>query len=279
MSNILSYPGSKWKMAKTIIAAMPPHNTYVEVFGGTGAVLITKPKSKSEIYNDVDDNLVTLFKVVRDPEQREKLIELITLTPYSRAQFYECYEKLQNKNYETQIEQAWLTFVVSNQSLSGLGLARQPSWSTGIRLSIKGRWANKIPNILRLAERFRQVQIECRPWEYIIDAYDSKDTLFYLDPPYVTDTRDPKLYNIEMFPHEHVTLIKQLLDIKGMAIVSGYDHSYYERLTNEGWKRVEIEAHMTMTVRGTVKNPSTQRTELLWLSPSCESNEGQQKLF
>ena len=275
MSNILSYPGSKWNMAQKIVASMPPHNTFVEVFGGTAAVLITKPRVRNEIYNDIDDNLVTLFRVVRDPEKRQELIELLMLTPYSRSQFYECYKKLTDKDYANDVEHAWLTFVVSNQSISGLGLARKPSWSMGARLSIKGRWTNKIPNILSLAKRLEQVQIECRPWDFILSTYDTKATLFYLDPPYVSDTREPTLYNVEMFPHEHTTLIKQLLELKGMAIVSGYEHSYYDRLTNAGWERVELDVHMTMSI----KQQHTQRTEILWYSPNCKTDEVQQRLF
>jgi len=275
MSNILSYPGSKWNLAPKIVASMPPHETFVEVFGGTAAVLITKPRVRNEIYNDIDDNLVTLFQVVRDPGKRQELIELLLLTPYSRSQFNECHEKLRIKDYENDVEQAWLTFVVSNQSISGIGLARSPSWSMGARLSIKGRWTNKIPNILRLAQRFERVQIECRPWEFILSTYDTNKTLFYLDPPYVTDTREPTLYNVEMFPHEHTTLIKQLLELKGMAIVSGYDHSYYERLTDAGWERVALDVHMTMSI----KEQHTKRTEILWYSPNCKTDNIQQKLF
>lgn len=274
MTSILSYPGSKWNLASKIVASMPSHDTYVEVFGGTGAVLITKSKSKNEIYNDIDDNLVALFTVVRDPEKRQQLTELLTLTPYSRSQFYECHKKLMTKDFENDVEQAWLTFVVSNQSLSGLGLARTASWSMGPRLTIRSKWSKKIQNILSLAHRLEHVQIECRSWEDILRIYDTKNTLFYLDPPYVTDTREPTLYNVEMFPHEHITLIKQLLELKGMAIVSGYDFSYYDKLTEAGWERTAIDVHAIMGGK-----QHDAREEVLWYSPNCNKDGDQQRLF
>ncbi len=276
MTSILSYPGSKWKLAKTIVAAMPAHNTYVEVFGGTAAVLITKPKVKTEIYNDIDGNIVALFRVLRDPTQRQELIDMLNLTPYSRTQFDECYYKLQKKEYQTQVEQAWLAFVVFNQSISGLALTRTPSWAMGPHFSVKSHWLNKIQNIGKIAARFERVEVECRPWEFIIDTYDTRETLFYLDPPYMPDTREPTLYDNEMYPHEHVELINHLLEIKGMAIVSGYDHSYYERLTNAGWEQVELKARMAMSLHA---SKDRQRAELLWFSPNNKHESGQRKLL
>jgi len=87
---ILHYPGSKWSMADWIIEYMPEHETYLEPFFGSGAVLFNKPSSKIETVNDLDGQVVNLFRVIRD--RPEELAEKIRWTPYSRQEYYDSYE-------------------------------------------------------------------------------------------------------------------------------------------------------------------------------------------
>ena len=83
----LRYHGAKWRLAPWVIGHMPPHKVYVEPYGGAAGVLLRKPRSYSEVYNDLDGDIVTLFRVLRDPMRREALIEALTLTPYAREEF------------------------------------------------------------------------------------------------------------------------------------------------------------------------------------------------
>lgn len=79
--NVLRYFGSKNKLGHRIMRYFPPHTTYVEPYGGSASVLLNKPPSTLEIYNDLDGQVVNLFRVLRDPDQAERLIRLVELTP------------------------------------------------------------------------------------------------------------------------------------------------------------------------------------------------------
>ena len=110
---ILHYPGSKWSMTEWIINYMPQHNTYLEPFFGSGAVFFRKNKSKNETINDIDGNVVNLFKVIR--ESPEKLAHVVQWTPYSRDEYYYSLE------YEAvdPIEKARLFLVRMWQAIGG----------------------------------------------------------------------------------------------------------------------------------------------------------------
>lgn len=84
---LMRYHGAKWRLAPWIISHFPPHECYVEVFGGSGAVLISKPVVANEVLNDISSDITTLFRVLRNPDTLDKLIEAVNMTPYSRDEF------------------------------------------------------------------------------------------------------------------------------------------------------------------------------------------------
>lgn len=86
---VLRYHGGKFRLSGWIRSFFPPHQVYVEPFGGAGSVLLTKEPAYAEVYNDLDGDVVNFFRVLRDPIQRAALCELVALTPFSRAEF-EC---------------------------------------------------------------------------------------------------------------------------------------------------------------------------------------------
>lgn len=254
---------------------MPPHDVYVEVFGGAASVLLAKPPSRLEILNDIDLAITTFYRVLRDPHKLERLLELLEYTPYSRPEWRECKDTLDEPDIDD-VERARRFFVVAVQSFSG---TPGRSWSmSACPKRSKGRaWRDSIDNLRAVHERLRHVQIECVDWSRIFDLYDRPRTLFYCDPPYIPDTREPNIYRHEMGAEEHERFIDRLLTLRGMAIVSGYDHPLYRRLEDNGWQRVEREFHAFSIARtrannaigrGTVSERG-RRTEVLWLSPNC----------
>lgn len=106
---ILKYPGSKWRIADWIVSLMPPHKSYLEPFFGSGAVFFSKPPSRIETINDLDGEIVNLFRVVRDmPEALERVI---ALTPYSREEYERAWERHKAGDVKDQVELARLTLI------------------------------------------------------------------------------------------------------------------------------------------------------------------------
>jgi DNA adenine methylase len=270
MKQLLQYPGSKGRMAKQIIELFPPHRTYVEVFGGSGAVLMTKEPSEVEVYNDINDDIVNLFRVVRDARQVQQLEEMLDFTPYARAEFTQTQKNLPKHKYDEPVEHARLTFVSFNEAFSGLS-EKDNSWSYGTKVNQSVGFRASVAALKDISARLANVQIDCGHFKDVLERYDSDDTVFYLDPPYDTDTREKNLYKHEMFLHEHRELVNLILELKGFVILSGYDTPLYAPLEDVGFTRIEISAVMTMAIPAIGKG--LERKEVIWMSPSNDRRQ------
>lgn len=228
-------------MANKIIDLFPEHNMFVEGFGGAGHVLFKKSPSPIEIYNDIHNGLYLLFKLLREEDSRNRLIEKIQLTPYSRQEFMECRNSWRNEKDEIEKVRKFYTAIM--QSVGGTGSG---GWCYAKSKSRRGmsqavsRWLGNVDeNMVDLIERLREIQIENLDIIQLINKYDKEDTLFYLDPPYVQDTRSAKdVYEYEMGIEKHRELVEKLLHIKGKVILSGYDHEVYNKLIENKWSKV-----------------------------------------
>lgn len=237
MKGFFKYPGSKWRIAKWIIGFFPDHHSYLEPFFGSGAVLFNKPRSNIETVNDLDGNVVNLFKWIRkDPE---RLAHEIYYTPYAR----QVYEEAFSSATEDSFEKAVNFYIRLNM---GHGF-RTNGEKTGWKNDIQGRerayasqdWCNIPAKIMQAAERLRGVQIECREAVDVMQRFNFKNVLVYLDPPYVLSTRHGKQYRYEMDEDDHDELLDVALAHQGPVIISGYDTSLYnDRLKN--WHKEEI---------------------------------------
>lgn len=270
---IIKYPGSKWRFAPEIISYFPKHHCFVEVFGGSAAVLLRKHPSPAEVYNDINEDLVTLFKIVRDDDMRHKLKDLLGATPHARSVLADAANTLRNEAWENELHHAYLAFILYNQSLSGIiDEDYRVNWSfTNKGKSKANDYLMYIDRLDSFAARLQQVQIECNSWERVVELYDTAKTLFYFDPPYYPETITQGMYRYDMMPHEHKQFVKAIKILKGMSIVSGYDHPLYNHLETVGWSRVESKFNMSMTVK---KDASKlERTEVLWISPTAEGKK------
>jgi DNA adenine methylase len=255
----LSWHGGKSRFTSKIIALFPEHHTYCEVFGGSAAVLLAKQPSKVEIFNDVDDSLVNLFRVIRDPDLCDRLQKACQGTLYARSEF-----KLAQEPTVDPVERARRFLVRQRMSRSGLG----ERWSYSVEdsrrnmASVVRRWQASIERLSGLHQRLRTVQIEQADWQEILDRYDSHGTLFYLDPPYRQETRIGGRYPHEMTRGDHDELVQRILRVKGKVVLSGYQHPSYQPLESCGWLRrsYNVIAHSSDT--------RTRRVEQLWLSPT-----------
>lgn len=262
----LRYHGAKWRLAPWVIGHMPPHKVYVEPYGGAAGVLLRKPRSYSEVYNDLDGDIVTLFRVLRDPMQREALIEALTLTPYAREEFELAYEPADDP-----VERARRLYVRAEM---GFGSAGATMGQTGFRVDTARQygtamhlWAQFPNSLAAIGQRFAGVLIEQRPALEVMQQHDGPDTLHYVDPPYVHSTRvlgaaGRRYYRHEMSDEDHAELLRVLMGLRGMVMLSGYGSALY-RDALAHWHCERTMARMS------AGSGTGLREECLWLNPAC----------
>lgn len=253
-----------------------PHRRYVEVFGGGASLLMAKPPVDVEVYNDLDEGLADFFTVLSDPVQFGKFYRRIVLLPWSRSLYNRA--RRQWRAEQDPIRRVVLWFVVARQSFSGIF---EGSWASAVTRSTRGMakttssWESSLERLPAIHGRLARVQIECADWATIIDRYDTPDTLFYCDPPYVHATRRGGRYTREMSDEDHARLVDRLLSIEGAAVLSGYDHPLYRPLVKAGWKRRRFQTSCSAAGRtrrtgilgagaALAKQP---RSEMVWLHP------------
>lgn len=261
---VMRYHGGKWRLGSWVISHFPPHRCYVEPFGGAASVLLKKPRAFAEIYNDLDDDIVNVFQILRDPEAAARLKMACELTPFARTEFFAAYEASPDP-----VERARRILV---RSWMGHGASGVRQHRTGFRVNphrqrttAAGDWHGWPRAIDFFVERLRGVVIEKRPAAQVIQQHDRPDTLFYIDPPYMFDTRSQKRkgndlyhgYNHELTDAGHSELLDLVLSLQGMVVLSGYAADLYDRAL-VGWRRVE---------KASQADRGSPRTEVLWINP------------
>lgn len=266
---VLRYHGGKWKLAPWVIEHFPAHRVYTEAFGGAASVLIRKPRSYGEIYNDLDGELVNLFRVLQDQAKAERLRQLLYLTPFAREEFELVYTPTDDP-----IERARRLVIVCYMGFGSNG--HNTSTRTGFRANSNRSgttpahdWSNYPERLPAIIERLRGVVIESRDAMRVIEQHDGEDTLHYVDPPYVHSTRGAgaarvreRDYRFEMTDDDHRRLAAAQRGGKGMVVLSGYACDLYDRELYPDWKRVERAHHA---------DGARARTEVLWLNPAAQN--------
>lgn len=263
---VLRWHGGKWLLAPWIIDHFPPHRVYVEPFGGAASVLIRKQRSYAEVYNDLDDDVVNLFRVLRDHGQSYDLLQRLIHTPYARVEFDEAYLRTDDP-----VEQARRLII---RSFMGYGSdGHNGARPTGFRANSNRSgttpahdWGNYDGALKRIIWRFRGVVVEHRPAIDVIRQHDTPVTLHYVDPPYVWKTRSKaknstrKNYRHEMSDDDHAKLLEALNSVAGMVVLSGYRCDLYDQQLT-GWQRFD---------RAALADGARVRTESLWLNPAAQ---------
>jgi len=271
--------GGKGVLRKRILPYFPEHRTYVEPFGGGANLLLVKPRSAMEVYNDLDPRFAGLFRCIVDDDLRAQLIQRLELTPYSRQ------ERLESKDQapaeEDMVERASMFFVDSRQSLGGM--LDRSSWGLVTNSSVRGMaqpisaYVQAIQMLPRIADRMKEVKIYNKDWSVVVEKFDAEDTLFYLDPPYPKETRRDGWFSFEMQTQDHEKLVDVLLNIRGMAILSGYPNDMYAPLEKNGWECVKFDRscnaaartkHTQLQGSGVIK-AFQKRVECIWINPAA----------
>jgi DNA adenine methylase len=252
------YYGGKFSHLDFILPLLP--NTfahYCEPFGGSAAVLINRDPAPAETYNDLDSEIVNFFRQLRD--RGDELVRLIGLTPFSREELDGacCFDEISD------LERARRFFIMARQTRAGVTNAERCNWAHCVLTSRSGmaaavsRWLGSVEGLPEIVQRLQRVQVENSPAVDVIGRYDSPQTLFYCDPPYVHETRgDIRVYKHEMTDGDHEELAKALNSIKGSAVVSGYRCGLMDRLYGT-WRRVDARELKCGISKG-------ERTESAW---------------
>lgn len=249
---VLRWHGGKWRLAPWIISHFPEHRIYCEPYGGAASVLMRKSRVDHETYNDLDGEVVNLFRVIRD--QHAELRRLLAATPFSREEFCMSYQPSDDP-----LERARRLVIRSFQGFGSNGHHR----TTGFRaMSLrKGNpaqtdWMHFPSHLDAMAWRLQGVVIECRPAVEVMLRLDRPDALHYIDPPYVPATRDSGSdYSHEMTDADHQEMLAVLRELKGAVVLSGYPNPMYDK-TLSGWQTVD---------RIAIADGARRRTERLWL--------------
>ncbi|MRN43442.1 MULTISPECIES: DNA adenine methylase [unclassified Brucella] len=256
---VLRWHGGKWLLAPWIIQHFPKHRIYVEPFGGAGSVLLRKDRAYAEVWNDLDGDVVNLFRVLRSAEA-SRLVEMLELTPFAREEFHAAYRT----DDACPVERARQLIIRSFMGFGSNGHAR----ITGFRANSNRSgttpardWTNYPDALNGIIRRLAGVVIENRDAKRVMSAHDSADTLHYVDPPYVFSTRADmaKDYAHEMTDDDHAELLDFVRQLTGMVVLSGYPHDLYDAALS-GWRRMD---------RVAFADGARERTEVLWINPRC----------
>jgi DNA adenine methylase len=263
-------------LAPWVIQHFPPHRVYTEVYGGAASILLRKDRSYAEIYNDLDDEVVTLFQVLRDTDLSAQLIERIMLTPFSRREFNGAYDVTDDP-----VEKIRRLIVRSFMGFGSNG--HNPKWKTGFRANSNRSgstpahdWQNYPASLKAVIDRLAKVVVENRLAVDVLKQHDGVDTLHYVDPPYVVSTREPNRaeirgsYKFELTDEDHADLADALHSLTGMVVLSGYPSKLYDNELFPRWHRV---------TRDAFADGARQRTEVLWLNDAAINATGHGPLF
>lgn len=245
----LKWHGGKHYLAKKIIALMPKHTHYVEPYFGGGSVLLAKdPEGVSEVANDVNELLINFFRCLQHENYVNEFMRMAVSTPFSESEYRRAqeilgkWETLRSPLDPPDIGFAWSFFIACRQSMSGRMKDFAPLSRTRTRRGMNEQasaWMNAVDGLPTVHGRLRRVSILNRPALDVIRQQDGEATLFYLDPPYLHETRATTgEYAHEMTAADHEKLLGTLTGIKGKFLLSGYDSPLYREFEKaNGWHR------------------------------------------
>lgn len=265
---VIRYFGGKYLLAPWIIDQFPAHKIYVEPYGGAASVLMRKPRSYAEVYNDLDGGVVSLFRILQNSEQSKELERRLVLTPFSREEFNLAYERSEDpiENARRLIARCYMGFGADGHN--------DERGKTGFRANSKKSgstpahdWNNYPRQISVFCERLAGVVIENRDALEVMNQQDSLETLHFVDPPYVHSTRSRQNnYKFEMTNDDHTKLLTFLESLTGMVVLCGYQNEIYNSLK---WLSIKRES---------LADGASKRTEILWLNPAAANAKSQMEL-
>lgn len=262
----IPYPGGKSRSITHLLEYLPYRKKFIDVFGGSGTVLLARQPSPIEVFNDLHSGIVAFYRCLKDPDKLEHLIEWLELTVYSREDFIWCKDTWEYAPNDVECAARW--FYMVNASFGSIGRSFGRSINTSTTFKIR----HKIKNFNLIHERLKNVLIEHTDWEQLILDYDSSETVFYLDPPYV-DAYDGS-HTHTMSIERHRDMLNRIFECKGFVAISGYSNPLYEncpwtdRHEWESFVSIRSIAYTKGNKKLHLKDIDSERehtTEVLWI--------------
>lgn len=254
----IKYFGGKGTMFNKIFKYFPEeYTTYVEPFAGSFSLGL-KQSCPIEIYNDLDQNVYTLYKVLADPDLFKEFKTMADLYPYSEDFRKDFKDKLKNSENLSDVNRAFYFFYTNRTSHNGIGgfsithvVRRNMSKSTSDYLSAVDR-------LEELHQRLSKVIILNRDAISLIKKYNNDTTLLYCDPPYHHDVRTITRYNTDMSNDEQIVFLETINKCESKVLISGYKNDIYDEYLKD-WEEINFDVK---TVSGTFKKKT--KVETLW---------------
>ena len=259
---LIAYPGAKNTLAPKYERYYPPHRHFISPFGGSAAEFIHKAPSPIETWNDKDDYLFDMFKVLQNERQYDQLVKLLANTPNGRQQYLECRALLDEpRKSNTRVRRVWAFLVCAAIGFQGPYYIRVRSWSDNV--GVCGRATKRLLDLPATLEtwkdRFRAVRLEHLEWYTLFERYDAPSTFWFLDPPYHPATlhRDG-LYSHLLTIKEHEKLLQVARNARGFVLLCGYDHPLYTSYLFH-WRSIRFRSRARM-------GKHKPRQEVIWLN-------------
>jgi DNA adenine methylase len=275
----IGWVGGKGQMIAKLRKHVPlGGKPYCEPYMGAASLFFSRDPAPAEVLNDMDGDLVNLFRCLQDKKLFEELKWKIQYTIYARAEFDRAMEILKDKSVTDRVLRAWAFFVFHN-----LKMAIGDSWgraftSTNGCAIVTNSWIMRLTMLDDWHKRLLLAQIDNRDAIDVIRYWDTPDTVFYVDPPYHLDTRKTKqVYAVEPDNDHHIRLVDTLLKCQGAVVLSGYYHPVYAPLSDAGWQVTHYQTvcHAAAKTRfsglkgiGSVLQ-KVPRVEVVWANPKA----------
>ena len=260
MNSPIRYFGSKGTMYNNILKHFPKdeYEGYIEPFGGTFVVGLKKEPSKIEIYNDLEQNVYSLYKVISDKDLFEKFKQRCDLSIYSEDLRREYKEKIKLADIDI-IDRAFYFFYINRTSHNGIGgFSMNSSVRRGMSKATSD-FLSCIDRLPELHERMSRVMVTNTDGVGLIRKYNDPKYFIYNDPPYEQSTRTGARYKVDMGREQHEDFLSAVIESKSKILISGYDCELYNKLSENGFTKLSFEVK---TIDGNF-NPKTN-TEYLW---------------
>lgn len=257
------YVGAKGRSLKQLMPLLPHTDTWVDAFGGSGAVTLARRPCRFEVFNDRHAGIVSFYRCLREYAKKEALCERLGLTVHSREEYIWSQDTWEHSELDD-VERAARWYYTVAYSFGGVG--RNFGRSRDSRTVFSGKIADKLPLFQPIHQRFQRVQVENLDWRQVLKDYDSDATVFYLDPPYY----GKNVYKHNMRKAEHVEMCRRIFDCRGFVALSGYVNEVYDAFPWDN--KHEWDTHVTVTSRAVTTDTSnvtsrgiSEAKECLWV--------------